>query len=140
MSRSDKITIENKKTEYYSDFLNDFSKNPLTGYLSRITNEESIKQSIRNIIMTRKGERFFNPSFGSTIYSSLFNPNDLTTVISIRQSVIESINNFEPRAELIDVIVNPEFDTNHIPVKIIFSIRNFQNEQFELDLIISRVR
>lgn len=140
MSKADRITIENKKIEFYSDFLNNFNKNPVTGYLSKVTNEEDIKQSIRNIIFTNKGERFYNPGFGSTVKHSLFNPLDVVTLISVKNSITESINNFEPRAILYDVIVTPDENNNNLFVKIIFGIRNFQNETFSLDLIIQRVR
>lgn len=140
MARYDKITIEQKKVEYYSDFLNDFNKNPVTGYLARVTNEESVKQSIKNIIFTQKGERFYNPSFGSTIQASLFGPMTVTTLMAIKTSVSESINNFEPRAQLYDVIVTPYQDENSVVVKIIFGIKNYINETFSLDLVVTRVR
>lgn len=140
MSKADRITIENKKIEFYSDFLNDFNRNPVTGYLSKITNEEDIKQSIKNIVLTNKGERFYNPFFGSTIKHSMFNPLDVPTLLSIKNSVTESINNFEPRAILYDVVVMPNEQQNEVFIKIIFGIRNFQNEQYSLDLIIQRVR
>jgi phage baseplate assembly protein W len=140
MSRADKLTIEQKKIEYYSDFTNDFAKNPVTGFLARVTNEESVKQSIRNIIMTNRGERFYNPSFGSTVYASLFNPFDSTTLIAIKESITESINNFEPRAELKAVIVIPRPDELSVSVKIIFGIKNYIPADYTLDLVLTRLR
>lgn len=140
MARSDKITIEQKKVEYYSDFLNNFDKNPRTGFLARVTNEESVKQALKNLILTNRGERFQNPMFGSTVRASLFNPMDATTIIAIKESVTEAINMFEPRVELRDVIVIPYENDNHILIKIVFSIRNYISEDFTLDLIVSRVR
>lgn len=140
MSRADKITIENSKVEYYSDFLTDFDLNPVTGFLAKVTNEEDIKQSIRNIIYTRRGERFYNPGFGSTIMSSLFNPLDVTTIMSIKNSVAESINNFEPRAILYDVSVTPYENENSVVIGITFGIRNFQGQQFNMELLLKRWR
>ena len=140
MAREDKLTIEQKKIEYYSDFLNDFDKNPVTGFLARVTNEESVKQSIKNIILTGRGERFYNPYFGSTVRSSLFDPMIDTTFIAIKESIIESINNFEPRADLKAVIVTPYKDTNDVFVKIVFGVKNYIEDQFSLELTISRLR
>lgn len=140
MSRADKITIEDKKLEYFSDFTNDFFKNPVTGYLSRVVNEESIKQSIKNLIFTNKGERFYSPSVGSTIKSSLFDPLDATAIIAIRQTITETINNFERRAQLLDVIVTPYIDENAVFIKIIFSIINFKTEAYNLEIIVKRTR
>lgn len=140
MSRADKITIERKKVEYYSDFLNSFDKNPVTGYLAKVTNEESVKQSIKNIILTNRGERFYSPLFGSTVQASLFNPLDNTTLISIRDSIMESINRYEPRAILHQVNVIPRSSDNAVFVKIVFSIKNYVQEEFILDLIVTRVR
>lgn len=140
MARQDKITIEQKKIEYYSDFLKDFDKNPVTGYLARVTNEESVKQSIHNIIFTQRGERFYNPNFGSTIQASLFGQMDVTTLIAIKTSISESINNFEPRAILYDVIVTPYENENSVFVKIIFGIKNYIDETFSMDLVVQRIR
>lgn len=138
--RSDKLTIEQKKIEYYSDFLNNFDKNPVTGFLARVTNEEAVKQSIKNIIFTNKGEKPYNPQFGSTVYASLFNPLDATTLIQIRESITESINNFEPRADLKNVIVAPSTEKNAIAVRIIFGIKNYIPADFTLDLTLKRIR
>ena len=72
MSRADKNTLEQKKREIYSDFLNNFDQNPFTGVLARVTNEESVAQSLKNITLTNRGERFYNSNKGSRIRSSLF--------------------------------------------------------------------
>lgn len=140
MSRADKITIEAKKVEWYSDFLNNFDKNPVTGYLARITNEESVKQSIRNLILTNRGERFYSPVTGSTVKHSLFNNIDITTLMSIKESITESINNFEPRAQLFDVTVTPYENENSVYVQIIFGIKRYEGQTYALELIIKRWR
>lgn len=139
MSLADKITIEQHKIERYSDFTNEFLKNPVTGYLAKVTNEESVKQSIKNLILTRKGERFYN-SAGSLVMDSLFNPMDTANILSIKYSITDTINNFEPRAELLDVVVTPYEDTNSVFIKIIFSIKNTDNSVYAFDLIVSRTR
>ena len=140
MSRADKITIETNKIEYYSDFMNDFAKNPITGFLAKVTNEESVKQSIRNIIFTNRGERFYNSGFGSTIKSSLFNPLDAITIIAIKESITESINNFEPRANLLEVLVIPNENDNLVNINIVFTIKNISNNPTQVSAVVNRWR
>jgi phage baseplate assembly protein W len=140
MSRTDKITIEQKKITYYEDFLNNFEKHPLTGYLATVTNEEAVKQSIKNLVLTIRGERFYEPNKGSTVMASLFNNMDAVTLITIRDSIIETINNYEPRAILHEVQVVPRTAENAVWVRIIFSVRNYLPEQYSLDLLITRTR
>jgi len=75
-TRAESFTANKKQTEYFSDFLNSFAKTPVGDKLARVTNEQSVNQSLRNIIKTINGERLFNPDFGSQVLSSLFEPND----------------------------------------------------------------
>lgn len=120
--------------------MSDFTKNPVTGFLAKVTNEEAVKQSIRQIIFTNKGERPYNPGFGSTVKSSLFNPLDSITIIAIKDSITESINNFEPRAILNEVIVIPDENNNGIFVEIVFGIKNYQGVLFNMGLGLARAR
>lgn len=139
MAKADKIGLERKKVEYYSDFLSTFDKNPVTGYLAVVSNEDAIKQSIRNIIFTNKNERFYNPGFGSDILRSMFDPMDPVSLMTLRQNVIDSINNFEPRAIVEDVLVSPAYDENSVNIRIVFSIANF-NDTFSMNVIVKRIR
>ena len=76
-TRADKYTQVGKKQEFYSDFMNNFVKHPVNNSLARLTNEESVKQSIRNLILTNVGERMFEPDVGSTVNNALFEPNEI---------------------------------------------------------------
>jgi phage baseplate assembly protein W len=139
MSRADRIQQLTKPLELFSDFLNNFDAHPVHGTLGRVTNEESIKQSIKNIILTNAGERLFAPNLGSNVYRSLFEPNDIITQEDIVFHINTSIRRFEPRALLMGVIVNPSPDENAFNVSIVFSIINNPKE-ITLDLVLRRVR
>jgi phage baseplate assembly protein W len=105
-SRGQKFTVKWKTPVYYSDFLSAFSRNPTTGALGTVTNEDAINQSIMNLVMTRPGSRPGRNALGSKVLSSLF---DLGTPASldILQSTIENvIQNYEPRAENVVVVVD----------------------------------
>ena len=137
--RSDKFTVETKKVEYYSDFTNNLDKNPLTGYLARVTNEESIKQSLQNLIMTNRYERPFQPWIGSKIQSLLFEPFDSVTSSMLREEIMMTIQNCEPRVDVADVHISGD-DNNNVFVKVVFYILSMPDQEFSLDLLLKRVR
>lgn len=138
--RQNKFTVETKKIEYYSDFMMDLDKNPLTGFLARLTNEEAVKQSVRNLILTNRTERFFQPWIGSKIESLLFEPAGEMTRMSIEQEIRNTIENCEPRAFLENIQVIDDGDNNTYNVRVTFSIVNIPEETFTLDIILQRVR
>ncbi len=140
VNRSDKYSIETKKVQTFSDFMSNFDMNPMTGYLARVTNEDSVKQSIRNLILTERTERFHNSSIGSKINSLLFEPVDVTTSEMLKTTISETIKNYEPRAELQRVNVQAREELNAYLVDIIFSVVTIQNESFSLNLILRKVR
>jgi phage baseplate assembly protein W len=139
-NRSDKFTIESKKVTQYSDFLNGFDKNPQTGFLAMVSNEESVKQSIRNLILTERTERFYRPHIGSKIMSLLFEPIDIVTEELLKTTITETIKNNEPRAQLVSVSITPMHEYNAYVVAVAFSIINIPSETFDLTVILKRVR
>lgn len=138
MARSDKYTSFKKK-EFYSDFLINFDMNPITGTLARVTNEDSVKQSLKNLILTNRTERPYNPIFGSRINSLLFDPLDSYTAQNIKEEIEETIKAFEPRAILHEVFVSADEDNNGFVVNIIFSTINIPQET-RIELFLQRVR
>lgn len=138
-SRADKFSVKTKQKEYFSDFLNNFDKNPVTGFLARVTNEEAIKQSLRNIILTNNGERFYDSGIGSKVNASLFEPMNPITQEDLKFSISEACK-LEPRAYVHNIIVNVMADGNAVLISIEFSPINSQEERHALDLIVRRVR
>jgi len=141
-SRADKFTITSKQVEYYSDFLIDLDKNPLTGYLARVTNEESVKQAVKLLLLTERTERFFQPWMGSKLNGLLFEPNLPTTNIQIDQEVRMTLKNCEPRVKVEDVVVTngQDRDVNDTYVTVVFSINNIPNKTFTTDVVLNRLR
>lgn len=137
-SRADKYT-QSQKQEFFTDFLNDFDKHPLNNTLAKVTNENAVKQSIRNLILTNRGERLFQPTIGSDIYRSLFEPNDVITAENITFFVRSTISQNEPRALLLEVNVYPNPDRNAFTVNVVFSLIN-NNTPIQLSVILKRVR
>ena len=106
----------------FKDISMTFKVNPLNFDLIGLKNENAIARSVRNIVFTLPGERFFNEQFGSRISASLFENIDDITANQIVAEIRQSIENFEPRVKLLDVQAFPNFDNNQFDVMIIYEI------------------
>ena len=106
----------------FKDISMTFQANPLNNDLIAIKNENAIARSVKNIVFTLPGEKFFNPTFGSRISKVLFENIDDITASVIVDEIKESIRNFEPRVELLDVQSFPNFDNNQFDVSITYEI------------------
>jgi len=128
-----------KKRNLYSDFYKDLTINPITGDLALRTNEDAIKESIKNLILTDRGERLFQPTIGSDVRASLFENATPVTLKILEERVRDVINNFEPRVSIIDIDVTSLYDDNRVQVTIYFYVKN-REEPLSVDVFIERVR
>jgi phage baseplate assembly protein W len=138
-TRADRITQLQKAPEIFSDFMSALTPHPVSHDLARIKNEQSIKQALRNIIMTGLGERPFQPYIGSDIEKSLFEMDDEIAAEAIRSAIEISIYNSEPRVSVIELIVTSFPLENKVGVNLVFSIVNSTVIQ-SINLILRRVR
>ena len=106
----------------FKDLSMSFKFNPLSGDLITLKNENAIARAVRNIVLTTPGEKFFDPDFGSSVSEILFENVDDITAISIEDEIKNCLANYEPRVELIDVNVDPNFDENQFDVIISYRI------------------
>ena len=106
----------------FKDVSMTFQNNPLTNDLIALKNENAIARSVRNIVFTIPGEKFFNEGFGSNISRSLFENIDDISASIISDEITQSLENYEPRINLIDVQSYPDYDNNSYDVKIIYEI------------------
>lgn len=140
-NRADKYT-QNAKTQIkFADFMPEFTANPSTGDLYRNINDFAIRDSLKNLILTEKGERPFQPTIGSTIRDSLFNQMDELTVNRLRSSVEETIKNHEPRALFRDISVVLDDARNSISLTIFYTTINSPGQIQDLTVnFLTRVR
>ena len=124
----------------FKDISLSFEPHPVTKDLATLKNERAIIRSVRNIVSTIPTERFFNSSFGSEVRAMLFNNPDYATIGIIEDQIINSINNFEPRVENIQVDVNEFYDDNSLEVTVIFDIigQDFPTQEFTFILEATR--
>jgi phage baseplate assembly protein W len=106
----------------FKDLSMSFQISPLNNDLIALKNETAIARSIRNLVLTYTGERFFNQNLGSRISRLLFENMDEITSSIIKDEIENTINNYEPRVNLIDVVVSPNYDENEFNVTINYQI------------------
>jgi phage baseplate assembly protein W len=124
----------------FKDISLSFDPHPVTKDLPILKNQSAIIRSIRNLVETIPNERFFNPSLGSDVRSSLFEFVDFATASVIRDQIINTISNYEPRVADVDVEVDPRPDTNEFEVTVIFDIigQEVPTQQFSFILEATR--
>lgn len=127
------------KKELFSDFSIGFSVHPVTKQLSRKKNREAVKQSVKSLILTDFYERPFKPNIGCNIRASLFELFTPITQQKLETAVREVIENYEPRADIIDVYVEDRPDLNALSISVAFYINN-DPDPIVLDVILERVR
>ena len=109
-------------SQEFKDISMTFKTNPLNGDLIALKNASAISRSLKNIVLTSRGEKFFDPEFGSGVSESLFENLDEVTALNIKDEIEYSIANYEPRVELIDIDVIPDYDVNQYHVVIVYII------------------
>ena len=117
-----------------------FQANPLNNDLIGLKNANAISRSVKNIVFTLPGEKYFNPNFGSRITQTLFENVDEITSSIIVDEITESINNYEPRVELLNVEAFPDFDNNQYDVVIQYEIIGADVPPQELEFVLLPTR
>ena len=96
--------------------------NPINNDIIGVKNDTAIARSIRNLIFTVPGERFFNQDLGSKVSQILFDTVDDISASAIRDEIEETIIKYEPRVKLKDIRVKPDFDNYTFDVTIVYDI------------------
>jgi phage baseplate assembly protein W len=106
----------------FKDLSMSFQVNPINYDLIALKNENAIARSIRNLVFTYPGEKFFNENLGSKVSRSLFENIDEISASVIKDEIENTINNYEPRVNLIDIIVEPNYDNAEFNITINYRI------------------
>lgn len=106
----------------FKDVSASFLVSALNFDLIALKNENAIARSIRNLVFTQPGEKFFNENLGSNISRTLFENMDEISASLIKDEIENTINNYEPRVNLLEVNVEPDFDRNDFNVTIKYEI------------------
>ncbi len=132
--------IRQRQSRRFKDISLSFKKHPVTNDILALTNEDAIKRSVRNLVETVNEERFFNPLIGSHVRESLFKLADNSLRATLKTQIRTTIENFEPRVNLTDVIVNHPNDTNDLEITIVYDIIGQEASPQEITFILQPTR
>ena len=131
---------QERASRKFKDLSMSFKTNPLNDDLIGLNNTSAIARSLKNIVFTQPGEKFFNPDFGSRISESLFENVDDVSALAIEDEIRSSIINFEPRVNLLSVSVNPNVDDNEMNVVIQYEVTGIDVPPQQLEFVLLPTR
>jgi phage baseplate assembly protein W len=128
------------KTLTFKDLNITFKPHPITGDLIVTKDEAAIKQSVVNLLLTNRGERFFNANLGSSISSLLFEPLDYGTAGMVSAEIENTLKAYEPRIKVLAVNTVPDFDQNGFDIELIFEIIGREDVPLNVAFFLERTR
>lgn len=128
-----------RNTRTFSDLDLNFTAHPVSGDITLRYDENAVKTSLRNLILTSNYERPFHSEIGTPIRRMLFEPATPMLAVMLKRAIIDAVNNFEPRVRLTDVEVRVSEDTNSVYITIYFTLVNTERP-LSLDLVLERTR
>ena len=117
-----------------------FKKHPVTNDIVVSKDASAIKQAIVNLLLTNKGERLMNPTYGSDIRKYLFEPLDYGTSYLIKGNIESTISKFEPRISVLRISCKPNYDDNGFDVEMTYRIQGTDDPPVAVDFFLSRTR
>ena len=132
--------IRQQQSRRFKDISLSFKRHPVTNDILALTNEDAIKRSVRNLVETVNEERFFNPLIGSHVRESLFKLADNSLRATLKTQIRTTIENFEPRVNLTDVIVNHPNDSNDLEITVVYDIIGQETTPQEITFILQPTR
>ncbi len=124
----------------FKDININFKKHPVTDDLVVSRDASAIKQAIVNLLLTNKGERPFNPDYGSNIRSYLFEPLDYGTAAQVEMSITGTLSEFEPRINVLSIETYPNYDNNSFDVDMTYVIVGSDDPPTAVQLVLNRTR
>ena len=124
----------------YSDLDLFFSAKGVSKDISKVTDIQAVKRSVRNLVLLNHYEKPFHPEIGSGVRDMLFEPMTPITANILARKIEDVIENFEPRAKLIGVRAQPNLDRNEYEVTIEFYVVNTPTELVDLTVMLERLR
>ena len=124
----------------FKDISLSFKPHPITRDVIPLKNERAISRAVKNLVLTHLQERPFNPILGSRIGESLFDLMDIGSASIIADEIRNTIDNFEPRVQLIDVEVKPYYDSHIYDVTIIYEIVGISVPAQQVNFVLESLR
>jgi len=128
------------RTKPYSDFDFPFKKHPVTKDVPIKRDVEAVKQSVRNILLTRRGEKFFDPDFGGSLTEFLFENFDPIVEAEMNQRIVNTLRNYEPRVKVLNIEIEDLSERNALHLRLEVQILSPENLTTDIEFIIERLR
>jgi phage baseplate assembly protein W len=132
-------TITTNIVTAYSDLDLNFTIHPVKKDINRYTNETAVVNSIKNLILTNHYERPFQPDIGSNVRRLLFENMDTITATTLKKEIEQTIKNYEPRANISDIVVSPDYENNGFKVYMEFYVVN-RTTPITINFFLERIR
>ena len=127
------------RTKPYSDFDFVFKKHPVTKDVHIKRDVEAVKQSVRNILLTRRGEKFFDPDFGGSLTEFLFENFDPIVEAEMNQRIVNTLRNYEPRVKVLNIEIEDLSERNALHLRLEVQILSPENLTTDIEFIIERL-
>ena len=124
----------------FKDLSVTFKKHPVTDDLVQVKDKAAIVQAIQGLLLTKKGERPFQPELGCDVQNMLFEPLDYASAGTIKQEIRETIDRYEPRINVTRLVCNPDFDNNGYNVEMQYTIVGREDLPVAVEFILERTR
>jgi phage baseplate assembly protein W len=128
------------KFQTFKDLNITFKPHPITGDLTVVKDEAAIKQAIINLLLTNKGERFFDSRIGSSLSNLLFEQLDFATASLINTEVQNTIQFYEPRINILSLSTVPNFDDNGFDIELVFEVTGREDLPVSVNFFLERTR
>ena len=128
------------RTKPYSDFDFPFKTHPVTKDVPIKRDVEAVKQSVRNILLTRRGEKFFDPDFGGSLTEFLFENFDPIVEAEMNQRIVNTLRNYEPRVKVLNIEIEDLSERNALHLRLEVQILSPENLTTDIEFIIERLR
>ena len=141
---AESVNQSSKTTFLYKDISLYFTKNPVTGDVTEVTDGQDIKRAVRNLVLTNRFDHPFHPEIASRVRESLFEMFTPVTINVIRNAITEILTIYEPRVFVTAVeVADPEYsymDQNTLPIQIFFTLKNAPETLENVNVVLERIR
>ena len=138
------VNQSSKTTYLYKDISLYFTKNPVTGDVTEVTDVQDIKRSVRNLVLTNRFDRPFHPEIASGVRELLFENFTPVSIANIKNKIRSILETYEPRANVTGIFVDDpsgqNMDNNTVNLKVFFTLQNAPNTEEQVDVMLERIR
>ena len=124
----------------FKDLSITFKNHPVTNDLVTVKDNSAVAQSIKGLLLTRRGERPFQPDLGSGLHNLLFEPMDYGSAALIKKEISDTLNRYEPRVSITRLYCFPDYGNNGYEVELEYVILDREDKPVALEIFLERTR